>query len=275
MLSSEDDFYITASRLVVMETTNNVYDYSLYDRLKTSTLVSWIRAITANYMATSPHHWHEVFKLYNSGTYNNQWMVTDMKRWQSGGTVVSAGTLSIGSQLPGFYQHADVSEFINLHGYWASYNVPYFKDAWRLAGYDVMEKLYGQQFSWENAPRAKIFRERQSNATDVESLQRLMRYNDWTRDPNSLGCPMNQLAARGDLSPPNKPHCFRGAFGAVNAKLTSSSRVHSMEADIVAGPTHDTQPVFAWTPQIDTMFPTGHFGQPTTWNFQWQTVRTP
>jgi hypothetical protein len=293
LLSSEDDFYITGTKLVVMETTNNVYNLSLYDRIKPQSLLSWVRAITANYMATTPDQWHKIFKLYNSGTYNNQWMVSDMKApfgTQTTSVVVGdeskelqrasnrslvAGTVMIGSQLPDFYMHDDISYVINQDGYWASYNVPYFKQAWLLAGYDIMAQKYGEQFTWDGAPRAKIFKQRQHNAVDVPSIQRLMRYNDWKNDPLSLGCPMNQLASRGDLSPPHVPLCYRNTFGAVNAKITSSSDVSSYRAHFTVGPTHDTQPVFSWTPQIEAEFPTAHYGQPKTFNFGWQVVQHP
>jgi hypothetical protein len=163
LLSSEDDFYITGAQLVVMETTNNVYNFSLYDQLTPQSLLSWVRAITTNYLASTPDQWHKLFKQFNSGTYNNQWMVTDMNTpfLENNRTALKYGSIMIGSQLPGFYMHADVSHWVNAHGYWASYNVPFFKTAWLLAGYDIMERKWGDQFTWDGAPRARIFKQRQ------------------------------------------------------------------------------------------------------------------
>jgi hypothetical protein len=109
----------------------------------------------------------------------------------------------------------------------------------------------------------------------MKTFKNFLRYNNWKNDPLSLGCPMNQLASRGDLSPIGNNQCYRGAFGAVNAKITSMSRVSKFETDLVVGPTHDTQPVFSWTPAIDAEFNTAHYGQPKTFNFGWQTVRAP
>lgn len=274
MISSEDDFYITSSGLVVLETTNNVYNYSLYNRLTPNSVLSWIRAVTANYLASTPEEWHNVMKQYNSGTYNNQWMVINMRNPFTDATnkTLRANTLVIGSQLPGFYQNQDVTGHINKYGYWPSYNVPYLKDAWVLAGYQVMAEHYGNSYTWDMAPRAQVFRQREESATDMATLKKLMRYNDFQHDPIAKGCPMNQLASRGDLSPKGLEGCYRAAFGAVNAKITSSKRSDGFTADIVAGPTHDTQPVFSWTPEIDAEFQTAHYGQPTTWNFDWQTV---
>lgn len=275
MVSSEDDFYITGANLVVLETTNNVYNYTLYDRLHPRTILSWVRAVTANYLAGTPDVWHRIMREHNSGTYNNQWMVIDMKKpfADAANKTLRAGTLVIGSQLPGFYQHQDVTPHINEFGYWPSYNVPYLKDAWVLAGYEEMAKMHGNSFTWQMAPRAQVFRQREGSATDMASLKTLMRYNDFQHDPIAKGCPMNQLASRGDLTPKGLAGCYRNAFGAVNGKITSSTRVHNYEADIVAGPTHDTQPVFSWTPEIEAEFPIAHYGQPKSWNFDWQTVQ--
>lgn len=276
MLSSEDDFYITGAKLVVMETTNNVYNLSLYERLRPQSVVSWIRAITANYLSHDARTWHGHMLLYNSGTYNNQWMVLDMKKHVPGSDKLPKDTLIIGSQLPDFYEIGDVSEWVNLHGYWASYNVPYFKNAWLLAGYGEVEKVQGRQVTWDGAPRAQIFRQRQGNVTDMASYKKLMRYNNWQNDPLSLDCPMNQIASRGDLTPPNaSPNCYSGAFGAVNGKITSSSRIPRYQIEFVGGPTHDTQPVFAWTDAVNRQFNTAHYGQPKVWNFDWQTVKSP
>lgn len=276
MVSSEDDFYITGAQLVVLETTNNVYNLSLYSRVHPHSLLSWVRAVTSNYLASNPDEWHSTMRKHNSGTYNNQWMVIDMKKpfADSKNTTLRPGTLVIGSQLPNYYHHADVTSYINSYGYWPSYNVPYFHTAWVLSGYEAMSQKYGETYTWHGAPRARVFKQRQGDVHDLNTLKKLMRYNDFEHDPIAKGCPMNQLASRGDLSPKGLEHCYRDAFGAVNSKITSSSRIAKYEAEIVAGPTHDTQPVFSWTPEIEAEFPTAHYGQPKTFNFDWQTVKS-
>jgi len=292
MLSSEDDFYVTGQGFLIAETTNNVYNLTLYDLLSPHSLVAWVRATTSNYMARNAFEWHEIFKTHNSGTYNNQWVVTDTNKRYNGSRATDAnsfqrateqlwvlppGTVVVGSQLPNFYMYEDVTPFINQHGYWASYNVPYFKAAWVRSGYQLMERMYGDLFSWENTPRAKIFRQRQGNITDLESLKRFMRYNDWQHDPLALNCPMNQIAARADLSPANgsDPLCLLAPFGAVNAKISSSSRLKTFTAEYIVGPTHDTQPTFSWSPEFVAKYPIPHYGQAKTYNFDWHTMRHP
>lgn len=51
-----------------METTNNVFDTSLYAVLSPSTLLTWVRSIVSNRMAASGADWVRLFAMYNSGT---------------------------------------------------------------------------------------------------------------------------------------------------------------------------------------------------------------
>jgi hypothetical protein len=40
--------------------------------------------MVANVLATNGEEWTSIFKEYNSGTYNNQYMIADMKRFSPG-----------------------------------------------------------------------------------------------------------------------------------------------------------------------------------------------
>jgi len=268
-LSSEDDFYITGSQLVVLETTNEVFNLSLYSVVKPQTVMSWIRVIVANRMANSGSEWTEIFARFNSGTYNNQWMIIDYKLADNnnGAALVKDNTLWIGSQLPGYFESADVSYVINQQGYWPSYNVPFFPNIYRLSGYQDMYNKYGNVFSYEFCPRANIFRQRQKTVNDLKTYQQIVRYNDWQHDPLSLDCPINQIASRADLTPVNSTvsFCPRALFGAINGKITSSNMVKERRAAIIGGPTHQSLPPFSWS-----NYPTApHYGQPTVFNFDW------
>jgi len=61
------------------------------------------------------------------------------------------------------------------------------------------------------------------------------------------------------------------ADGAVNAKFTSSARLAKGQMLFVAGPTHDDQPVFAWSKAPAAVQQTPHVGQPDVWDFGWAT----
>lgn len=68
----QDDFYITP-QLAVMETTNSVFNQTLFQLYLTpKSALSWQRAYIANGFAASATEWTDLFAMYNSGTYNNQ-----------------------------------------------------------------------------------------------------------------------------------------------------------------------------------------------------------
>ena len=62
-------------------------------------------------------------------------------------------------------------------GYWASYNIPSYRKMYELTGNADVARRYGPKYSYELAPRAKIFRRDQSKVVDLKSMKDLMRYN--------------------------------------------------------------------------------------------------
>lgn len=55
------------TQLAVVETTNNIYNNSLYWHLDPLAAFSWQRAITATWFATGPSDWAALFSYQNSG----------------------------------------------------------------------------------------------------------------------------------------------------------------------------------------------------------------
>jgi Phospholipase B len=288
LLSSEDDFYQLGGgkNMTVMETTNGVFNLALYDAITPSTLMSWIRVMVSNRMSSSGEEWCNTMQKYNSGTYNNQWIIVDMKKFDpsspkfgaNGKPQLEPGTLWIGSQLPAFWKQADVTHVVNTQGYWPSYNIPYFKEVFDKAGYPAMVKKQGDLWSYENCPRAKIFRRQEALIVDIPNLLEFMRYNDWRNDKDSLDCPLNQIASRLDLSPPNysttMPYCAPAAFGAINAKVTSHRLQENFHAWVIAGPTHEFLRPFQWDTETVHQFPTAkHYGQPDIFDMFWLSTR--
>ena len=62
-------------------------------------------------------------------------------------------------------------------GYWPSYNVPYFEKVYELSGYPQFVKDHGSDFSYQLAPRAKIFRRDEGKVKDLPTMKQIMRYN--------------------------------------------------------------------------------------------------
>jgi hypothetical protein len=99
--------------------------------------------------------------------------------------------------------------------------VPASRTIYEKSGYVPFYEQYGDDFSWGApaarlletvccsrprpgmCPRAKIFRARAETVTDVTSMQKLLRYNDYLNDPLSQGNPGS--LAQSPLSVPVSP----------------------------------------------------------------------
>lgn len=262
-IASTDDFYqMPDTRLVSMETTNPNYNNSLFDLITPNALMYWVRVMVANAIATNGKDWTDVFGQYNSGTYNNMWMVVDYKLFQPR-QPLPPNVLWVSEQLPGYY-HAEDMTTVLRYGYWPSYNKALFPETSRLCGQDAMVAKNGVDFSYQLTPRAEVFRRDQANVKDVLSLQRFIRYNQYQTDPLAKGNPCNQIACRGDL--------MSRAAAAVDAKVTSSSMLALRKVEAVSGPTHDDQPVFCWSTAPTAVQQEPHLGQPDCFNFDWVVV---
>lgn len=192
-----------------------------------------MRSVIANRLADNGKDWTEFFAMYNSGTYNNQWMVVDTKKFVTG-QEVGPDTLWIIEQIPGYTQAGDVSSVLSQKQYWPSYNVPYFAEVYTRSGYNgtsrmLLDKvdvdahstaLNGHGFAYETSPRAYIFAERHSTVKDMESLKHLMQYNQYQTDPASGRDPANSISSRYDLRTKKA-----SPFGGLDSKVSVLQRI--------------------------------------------------
>lgn len=264
ILASTDDFYQASSRLVVMETTNNLWDMSLYDLVRPAALSYWVRAMAATFLARNGSDWMALFQRHNSGTYNNMWMVVDYNLFNPGKRL-PAGVLTVGEQLPGYFHSEDQTHVLS-YGYWPSYNVALYPETSRLSGQDAMEAKFGNSYSYHFAARAEIFRRDQATVLDEAGMKRILRYNMFQKDPLAEGQPCNQLACRGDLKK------VPDAVGAIDGKYTTHARVGRGQTVVVSGPTHDDQSVFDWRSVPAEVASEPHVGQPQRFDFDWVTM---
>ncbi len=232
-LASCDDFYMTGRRLVVTETTNNQFNNSLAQAyVQPHTVSEWLRVMAANVLASSGAEWAKLYVLENSGTYSNQWMVVDMKLVTGDAlrrAALPAGTFWLLEQMPGpFSQAADMTPFLNANSYWPSFNRPYFKSVADVSCNTYWAQTFGPIWGYKDYSRYIIFAREHGTVTDVESLKRLIRYNNWSTDPASripwcAACnppndPALSIAARYDLIPLTQN--YSNASAAVRAYLT-------------------------------------------------------
>jgi len=289
LLSSFDDFYVIVDRgLVVTETTNDICNKTLFSLIKPDTLMCWERTMVADMLATDGKSWTDIFVKFNSGTYNNQFIIMDTRLFKPSSTVESesqqqkqlpyadfpANFLWIVEQMPGKCTAADVTPVLNLQGYWPSYNRPYFPDIFEAMGYKKTVEKFGDFFSYDHAPRANIFRRDQGAVKDLATFKKIMLFNNWQNDPLSLGSPWNSIVGRGDLVPdgPKPPYPFlrKAASGGTDSKIATARNVQlgkGCAVFAISGPTHDQQSPFAWK-----TFPNhSRVGMPDQFNFGWQT----
>eukprot|EP01036_Dinobryon_divergens_P028533 gene28533-37491_t len=268
------DHQYTSASLAVLETTNDLFLPSLFALITPESCLCWMRALTANALATDGRSWTELFGYLHSGTYPNQWQVLDMNKFQPG--------IEPGADL--FWVLEEIPGELVADGYWASYNVPYFESISVHSGTAMACRLQRSLANntdncWADAPRANIFRERQGDLTSVEGLGDLLYYNDWKNDPLSQADPCKAIACRRDLEPAEKD---RYPSGLIDAKVSSvrkfrESSLHSKGREGPAaaatafvrarlGPTNDLQPTFCWS-GLETHYV--HLGQPDCFDYAW------
>jgi hypothetical protein len=293
MLSSLDDFYMMKeTRMSMVQTTNNIFNSSLWDLVVPQSLYAWQRIRSANQLATSGPEWAELVGRYNSGTYNNQYMVLDGKLFVPQNALPS-NTLTVVEQIPGLVVSGDATNELEK-GYWGSYNVPYHKEIYDKSGYGGVDAkggftLYTQ---YQQAPRAKIFRknngfnwdsgETDAAAHQLKNMQHVLRANEYLTDPLADGSPWNAICARGDLDSAS-PYPGGGYDTKVSSMIMAGfvqgqeheAKAHSsgMRASIVNGPTSQNLPPFRWsTSGLDTA-ENPHYGQPDTFDFEFEIVQ--
>ena len=273
-LSSVDDFYYTDSKLVVMETTNSNLNDTLYDLLSPNTLLTWVRVILANRLASSGEDWLNLFKRENSGTYNNQYMVLDLNKIDINKKDIKDKALMIIEQIPQYTESKDVTQYLRK-GYWPSYNIPYSRNIFEISGFveTIKEKpdLY-DSYDYSGSNRPKIFRREQSNINSTEDFKKMMRYNKYEEDPSSQMNAAWTIASRYDLN--TKGVGKNLCYGAIDVKFISVKELLEGKniIHIISGPTNNDMPTFSWknttcyqsTP--DRWF---HEDVVETWDFPW------
>ncbi|XP_078277859.1 putative phospholipase B-like 2 isoform X2 [Rhinoraja longicauda] len=274
---SGDDFYILSSGLVTLETTIGNNNPHLWNFVKPDgSVMEWLRNIVANRLATNGAEWAAAFKKFNSGTYNNQWMIVNYNSFIPGKFDIDSNLLTILEQIPGQIVVADKTDELMQNGYWASYNIPYFEEIYYASGKQALFEEYGDWFSYDKSPRALIFSRNQTSVTDMISMIKLMRYNNYLKDPLSK-CQQcdpkpngeNSISARSDLNPANGSYPFSAlgqrSHGGTDMKMTSYEWYKTFQMLAVSGPTWDEVPPFRWSksPYSKLM----HMGHPDLWRF--------
>jgi len=231
--------------------------------------------MVANRLSDDGKTWTDLFARNNSGTYNNQFQILDLKLIDTDKKEIKDGALWVIEQIPTATQAEDVTRVLR-YGYWPSYNSAYFKPIREKSGYESMLIQHPEMkdiLDYSTCARANIFRREQGQIKDVDSYKRLIRLNDFKNDPLSKGDPGYAIASRRDLDTPAV------CSGATDAKFASINEVKgktNKKIHIIAGPTADKQiPFDISTTQCSKDRSKYSFdGLPTKWNFKWIEYQT-
>uniref|UniRef100_A0A7S3K4T8 Phospholipase B-like n=1 Tax=Aureoumbra lagunensis TaxID=44058 RepID=A0A7S3K4T8_9STRA len=257
MLSSLDDFYLMHdTKLVILQTTNGIYNTSLFDAVTPFALPAWIRVRTANALAESGKDWAQILGIKNSGTYNNQYDIIDLKLKNSN----SSGLLTIVEQIPGLVQSIDRTEHLLEESYFLSYNVPHIPKIYQLSGYSTLDQKRGRPegSEYSQAPRAQIARRDQHTIKSIEDAKTFLRSNHYGQGDPLAPNPWDAICSRGDLvrSETEQQPTLAGCY---DAKISSDSLFQEHGAAfIINGPTNQHQPTFSWDNIINAPGPIHH-----------------
>ena len=271
-LVSTDDFYLLDSNLVVMETSNPLYNNSLYEKIKPESLFTWVRTILSNRLASSAEDWTEIFNEENSGTYNNQFMILDLNKIDLKNRKIPDKSLMVIEQIPEEFEINDVTEYLRK-GYWPSYNVPFSKYIYEKSGIIEIIKEHPKliyDLDYNNCSRAQIFKRDQNKINSNYDFERMLRYNDFQNDNLSFNASDLTIAARYDLN--NKSSCY----GTIDAKYVSTKELFEGKSliHIISGPTNDQQPTFSWANTTCKSSETKFEGLIEIWNKDWVDYKT-
>lgn len=270
-ISSTDEWYIMDSGLLVMDTSievidDDIYvdvvDFTVYD---VKTLPNFMHLQIVNRLAKTPEHWVELFSAKNSGTMNCQWMIVDYNNFRPGKPVMD-NVFWVLETIPGKMHSADMSHRLRTHGYWGSYNRPYFQDIREKTGHDGAQKSLGAFYSWADNPRAIIMAGSAGGINAISDLRKLMNRNQYPNAGISPDTPGHEISARFDLSSstpfPN---------GGIDAKVTCRKLFKQLKCQGESGPAHGDVRAFTWTKADGRPWWPGysHIGQPDTWDFDY------
>ena len=267
-LASLDDFYINSHGLISIETTNVLYNDSLYSFINPNSLFASDRAMICNRISNSSKEWAENYIKYNSGTYNNQFMILDKNKINLVNKSIDQDAFYISEAYPGIGKVNNVTDVLKF-GYWSSYNVPYDKEIYDISGIkEVIEKnpQRASFLDYDIGARAKIFRRDHHTADNLEGFKKFIRYNNYKNDPFSEGNPALAISSRGDLN--------GSCSNAIDAKVGVLSEVIGKKIKIYlnGGPTYDKEAgiePFEWATAPKKCSDLPHYLTPERYDFDW------
>lgn len=153
-----DDFYILGSGLVILEIIIGNKNLVLWKYVWfRGCVLEWVCNIVVNCLVLDGVIWVDIFKRFNSGMYNNQWMIVDYKVFILGGFSFGSWVFIILEQIFGMVVVVDkILEFYQKI-YWVSYNILFFEIVFNVSGLQVLVVQYGDWFFYDGSFWVQIF----------------------------------------------------------------------------------------------------------------------
>lgn len=281
-IGSTDDYYTTSNKLVIQETTNSVLNEKILEKITPKAYLNWIRTMTANRLSSNSKEWVDNFVKHNSGTYNNQYMILDLKQIDFDKKTLNENTLIINEQMPGKTVTADLTEVLKNKKFWPSFNIPYFPEVRKKFGYDELinkfkilgneedEFMINTTLNYEDNDRHNILRRDAVKVNTLNEFKEIMRYNNYKHDKESMNRPGFSLASRFDLDHGVQKMCM----GAIDAKVLSAKEILSEDNSkfhAISGPTTSEKSQigeFIWS-KSKTCKEDYHFGINDKFSYPW------
>lgn len=274
LISSGDEWYLLSSGLLVMDTSIevmnediwvDVVDFTVSD---VKTLPNFMHIQIVNRIAKTPMHWVDLFTSKNSGTMNNQWMILDYNNFVPGKPPPD-NMFWVLETIPGKMHSADMTHRLRSHGFWGSYNRPYFQDIREATGHDDAQRKVGAVYSWADAPRATIFSSSAPGVNSAGDMRKLMNRNQYPTGGVEPQTPGHDISARFDLASDGPVPA-----GGIDAKVTCRCLMKALKCQAQSGPAHTDVRAFTWTKDDGRPYFPGyvHIGQPDVWSFDYVQV---
>jgi hypothetical protein len=267
MVSSYDDFYVSDNGFMTFETSVMNQNTTLISNFLTPQAVpTWLRALTCQFSAVNGKDWVDTFIIENSGTYNNDYYVTDIRKLKIGERPIKDLVWLVEQTPTNTIRVKDVTAQLVRDGYIVSFNVPVWSEVYDLFNYSAVARDGDPMFE-DRAHNARgiISSREMAKVHNFDDLKTFSRYNDYLNDPDSRHDPILAVAARGDLAP-REP-----MLGALDAKCVMASeawprmRIHAVNSPT----TSHGLPPFSFSKLPPPRNATLHDGLQDTWNYSW------
>eukprot|EP00392_Amoebophrya_sp_AT5.2_P010307 g10367.t1 len=264
LISSGDDYMITSSGLAIADTSLEILDSTLLDKVDDKpTVPGFMHLLTTTRLARSGADWASRYQRMNSGTRAAQWMVVDYNEYVPGQAPLASGTLWVVEVIPGYSEARDLSAQLDTDKYFGSVNRPLFETTRKKTGFTAAEASHGSLYSVTESPRGVILKGAAPGS--LLDMRGLMTENKWGAWPGPTS-PGHDVAARMDLARKN-----RIPNGAIDAKIVNHCLARTLSVQAHSGPTDAGQKPFRWQKKggVERFPGVYHYGLPNVWAFPW------